>query len=170
MMIYLSNLKYLLKHKWYVMKECFKRHEYWLGITHDMSKFLPCEFIPYAKSFYGKTFKWADLSGDIKNHLDWNNSEEGIAYAFDEAWLYHQNKNRHHWQYWVLKNDNGTTKAIEMPEKYAKEMISDWIGAGIAINGHNEVYEWYQNNKEKMILAPYTRMWVEGRINEYRKE
>jgi len=50
---YILYLKYIIRHKWYVGIECFKMGVYWRGITHDLSKFLPSEFIPYAKYFYG---------------------------------------------------------------------------------------------------------------------
>jgi len=52
-MKYLKYLKYILKHKWYVMIECFKNGLIWRGLMHDLSKFLPSEFIPYANFFYG---------------------------------------------------------------------------------------------------------------------
>lgn len=54
MIKYLKYLRYLLRHKWYVGIECFKRGLYWRGIIHDMSKFRPAEFIPYTNFFYGK--------------------------------------------------------------------------------------------------------------------
>jgi len=40
-MRYLKYLKYLLRHKWFVMLECFKEGLFWLGLTHDLSKFSP---------------------------------------------------------------------------------------------------------------------------------
>lgn len=44
-------LKYILRHKYFVMVECFKRDLYWQGITHDLSKFSLQEFVPYMNSF-----------------------------------------------------------------------------------------------------------------------
>ena len=38
--------------------------------------------------------------------------------SFDSAWLLHQKRNAHHWQYWVLLEDEGNTKALEMDDKY----------------------------------------------------
>ena len=42
---YLKYLSYVLRHKWFVMLACFKVKLFWQGITHDLSKFLPDEFI-----------------------------------------------------------------------------------------------------------------------------
>lgn len=111
---YFKYLWYLLKHKWYVMIECFRVGLYYQGIMHDMSKFLPREYIPYAKYFYG-------------NDTD--------RKSFSIAWLKHQKINPHHWQYWILINDSGTTDYLDIPDKYIKEMICDWVGAGKA-QGH----------------------------------
>ena len=52
-MTYLKYLWYLIKHKWYVGKFCLEYGLYWKAIIHDWSKFLPSEFIPYARNFFG---------------------------------------------------------------------------------------------------------------------
>ena len=51
--MYWKYLKAVLKHKWFVFIECRKLGIPWLGVIHDLSKFLPSEFIPYARYFYG---------------------------------------------------------------------------------------------------------------------
>ena len=40
-------LSYVIRHRWFVMIECFKRGLIWRGLTHDLSKFHPSEFFPY---------------------------------------------------------------------------------------------------------------------------
>ena len=50
---YLKYLWYVIRHKWYVGIECFKKGLYWQGLVHDSSKLFPSEFIPYARYFYG---------------------------------------------------------------------------------------------------------------------
>lgn len=142
MLKYFKYFQYVIIHKWYVMVECFKKGLIWQGLVHDMSKFLPSEFFAYAEYFYG--------SG--KNLID-----------FDYAWLYHQRKEKHHWQFWILKYDDGDLKVLEMPDKYIKELVADWSGAGKA-QGHNkphELQEWYIKNHNKIILHPITRSKVE---------
>ena len=49
-----------------------------------------------------------------------------------------------------------------MPEKYAREMVADWAGAGRAITGKWETLEWYKKNQEKILLHPETRSLVES--------
>ena len=153
--MYWRYLKYVLKHKWYVMMECFKMGLYWRGIMHDMSKFRPDEFIPYARYFYGDYEPW----DKVKLHMpgpSYSLSKEGVKEAFDAAWLKHQKRNPHHWQYWLLQNDTDGLQILEMPKKYALEMICDWIGAGLAITGKRDVWEWYEKNKDNMQLHPVT--------------
>jgi hypothetical protein len=110
-----------------------------------LSKFKPSEWFPYAYTFY-------DENGDTR-YLE---NED-----FNIAWLHHQHRNPHHWQYWILKMDRGEEEVLRMPMKYIREMLADWMGAGKAITGKWEVYEWYQKNKDKMKMHPDTRETVE---------
>ena len=83
--------------------------------------------------------------------------------AFDFAWLLHQKRGRHHWQWWVLPEDEGRLKVLEMPDPYRREMLADWIGAGKA-QGHPDVVAWYRKHRDKMMLHPETRRWIEERL------
>jgi len=53
--------------------------------------------------------------------------------------------------------------AGKMPEKYAKEMLADWIGAGEALRNLS-IQEWYEKNKNNIILHEETRKWIEEQI------
>lgn len=146
-MRYLKYLRYIIRHKWFVGIECFKRGLFYRGIVHDLSKFLPSEFFPYANYFYG------------------NNGRQN---EFDFAWLMHQKRNKHHWQWWILREDDGETKIFEMPRKYAVEMLCDWIGAGRAMgkkspkhDPYMETRGWYLKNANKIILHPKTKAFIE---------
>jgi hypothetical protein len=91
-----------------VFIECCKLGIPLRGLLHDISKLFPSEFIPYARYFYGdyperltvyeKTHHWS-----LKNKAQ-------IAYEFDLAWLKHQKRNPHHWQYWLLVNDSSNNE------------------------------------------------------------
>jgi hypothetical protein len=83
--------------------------------------------------------------------------------AFDFSWLLHQKRNRHHWQWWVLPEDDGGVKVLPMQEPYRTEMICDWLGAGRAL-GTPSVNAWYKANGKKMQLHPDTRAWVEEQL------
>ncbi len=165
-MKYIKYLRYLLRHKWYVMIECFREGLIWRGLMHDLSKFLPSEIIPYTNFFYGKK------GDDIKSKRDktgyYKPTDTGDK-AFDFAWLLHQKRNRHHWQWWILPEDEGGVKVLPMTDEYRREMICDWIGAGKAQGHfsppHDKYFEtrnWYLVNRHKMMLHPETRGWVEA--------
>lgn len=51
---------------------------------------------------------------------------------------------------------------MPMPLRYVSEMVVDWMSAGRAITGRWEVKEWYEKNKDKIILHPETRKHVEN--------
>lgn len=150
--MYRKYFSYVIKHKWYVFLECLKRGLIWQGIIHDWSKFLPDEFIPYAKFFYG---------GD-KRKDQFYTPDQGTD-EFNYAWLKHQQRNPHHWQHWLLREDDGGDFPMKIPYKYAVEMYCDWLGAG-RMFGKLDSKEWYEKNKEKIIIHPTTRKLVEGFI------
>ena len=151
MKCYLFYFKYVLRHKWFVMRECFKYKLYWQGIIHDLSKFRLSEFIPYSRYFYNRD----GTPKQIRN-------ETGDL-TLDYAWLLHQHRNPHHWQYWVLKEDEGGTKTMEMPHKFLLEMWCDWMGAGKA-RGMGDIVNWYEENKNRILLAPVTRGVIESMV------
>ena len=159
---YLKYLNYLIKHKWFVFLECCKERMIWQGIIHDLSKFLPSEFFPYVEHFYGGT-----EHNDIRKGRDetgyYKPTDTGDK-AFDFAWLLHQKKNKHHWQWWTLPEDEGGLKILEMPVKYRKEMLCDWLGAAKAQGHKNNRKKWYEKNKDRMQLGTETRKWIEQRI------
>lgn len=85
-------LSYLIRHKWFVFVAGLKvKASLWRLLKHDWSKFLPSEWFPYVESFYGG-HKYSERPPEVVE-------------AFDTAWLHHQNRNDHHWQYWLLTND-----------------------------------------------------------------
>jgi len=147
---YLAYLKYVLRHKWYVAKFCFRYRLFWRGIMHDMSKFRPSEFIPYAKYFYTK-------EGKISHNATPEEQEN-----FDTAWLLHQKRNDHHWQYWICPQDDGGYKAIQPKDPCTIiEMVCDWQGASMAQSGKDNVEKWYEKNEEKIILHEEAKDFLE---------
>ena len=155
-MKYLRYLKYLLRHKCFVFCACLQYRLIWLGIIHDWSKILPDEFIPYARHFYGNSGmkEGRDESGYYKP-TDTGDKD------FDFAWVLHQKRNKHHWQWWLLPEDESGAKILEIPHPYRLEMICDWIGAGRALKT-GTAQSWYEKNKHKLQLHPATRVFVES--------
>ncbi len=152
MIKHLQYLRYVIRHKWFVMQAMLKWRKWrllmlWRGIIHDWQKFTPAEWGAYVQSFYGP-YKYEDRPPELVEE-------------FDRAWLHHQHHGPHHWQHWVLREDDGQTKALRMPGAYVQEMLADWSGAGKAIHGNPDPFEWYMRNREKIILHPATRHDVE---------
>lgn len=111
-------------------------------ILHDKSKYSIEEYYAYDEYFYG----------------DRNNEKE-----FNYAWLHHQNHNPHHWQYWLLVNDDeGKLEALDIPLEYIIEMILDWWSFSWKQGNLFEIFKWYDNNKNNMILSDKTRTKVEN--------
>lgn len=137
-------LKYVLRHKWFVLLAGRKLGVGLLTlIFHDWDKFLPDEWFPYARCFYKP---------------DGSSQYEPIE-AFTKAWLLHQNRNKHHWQYWMITWDKGNTECLPMPDKYRREMLADWYGAGRAL-GKPNIEQWYDDNRDNIKLHPETRAWI----------
>lgn len=157
MKMYLKYIRSVSRHKWFVFLECCKEGIPLRGLLHDMSKFLPSEFFPYARFF----------NGDRRNKPAYYKPYGTGDDAFDFAWLRHQKRNQHHWQWWVLPEDDGGTKVMPMSDIFRLEMWCDWRGAGKAYNNGNTV-EWYDNNKGNMQLHPETRAWIESKVDELR--
>jgi len=166
-MMHWKYLKSQLRHKWYVFLECCKLGIPWLGIIHDLSKFLPSEWLPYARHFYGEwpTAEQANRQfpfGTVR-------TKEDVEYEFDVAWLHHQHRNKHHWQRWLLTLDSarsdGKLFPLPMPDKYRREMLADWRGAGRAY-GNPDTAGWYseQIENDQMILHPDTQDWIEKQL------
>lgn len=107
---YINYFKYVLEHKKNVFKVCWKNGAYIHAITHDISKFLPSEFFPYA------------------NH-DFSSKEPDPK--FDIAVGKHYIRNKHHWQHW---------KGVDIPEKYIDQMIYDWEAMAIKFGGSAKQY------------------------------
>lgn len=147
---YDKYLIYVLKHKWFVMIECFKVGLYWRGIAHDFDKFLPSLFIPYARRFFGP-------GKDIKSGRDktgYYDPTKGADEKFKAAVQKHLLKNKHHWQYWNVD-------AQPMPLKYVKEMVCDWKGAGRAQGNTNySPLKWFEANKKTMIIHKHTEALI----------
>lgn len=147
---HVNYLKYILRHKWFVIVASRKFGvPLWLALLHDWSKFRPSEWTPYAETFY--------KSNGEKQYVE--------SMEFEWAWNHHQKRNKHHWQYWLLTLDSGETEALEMPLRYVREMVADWAGAGRAITGKWEYVKWYEHNKIKIKLNDRTRRLVEVLIH-----
>ena len=105
-------------HRKLVREGCFKVGLYWQGLTHDLSKFSPTEFLVGAKYYQG------DRSP---------NNAEKEAKGYSSSWLHHKGRNKHHFEYWMDYTMPGTSdkllEGVKMPVRYVVEMFMDRIAA-----------------------------------------
>ena len=133
----IKHTSLVLKHKWYVFIYCAKLGMPFRGLKHDMSKFMPIEFLESVKYYHGQ-----------KSPIEICKQENG----YSKAWLHHKGRNKHHPEYWVDKTAPDKTPVI--PYKYVVEMICDKLSANKVYNGKkwtnsSELEYW---NKEKNII------------------
>lgn len=142
----------VLKHKWFVLIAGRRlKVPLWRLLVHDLSKFSPAEFGPYARHFYGKP-------------------GFGDPALFDQAWVHHKLCNQHHWEHWCSRLADG--EAFPMPLVCVREMIADWLAAGKAYNGawpDLANFTWYKANRAKMRLHAITAARVKTALAEASK-
>lgn len=126
-------------HRKWVRHYCWNMGLYWQGLTHDLSKYSPVEFIESVR-FYQGTSSPIDAAKKAKGYSD--------------AWFHHKGRNKHHYEYWVDNLDNGGVPVL-MPKKYFLELVADYLGAGRAYYGEDftftKEYEWWQNKRKKPL-------------------
>ncbi|MFW6046324.1 MAG: DUF5662 family protein [Candidatus Woesearchaeota archaeon] len=146
--MYWKYFLYVVNHKKNVFIECWKMGLYIHAFTHDLSKFLPSEFIPYARFFYS-----------TNRYNNYKKSDEDNE-NFQMGWCFHQKRNKHHWNYWVSITRKNEIIPIPMPKKYVLQMIADWNGMSRKFGGTTK--EYFENNKHKMILHDETIKTIES--------
>ena len=119
---------------------------------HDQSKWDQEEYDAYLAYFYP---------------MDDQDKDELIESAFDMAWLHHQKVTPHHWQYWILIRDEGKQVPMDMPLKYVIEMLCDWQSMGYKYG--DTAFDWWTNNKDKMIMSDNTRTLVDKYVKHLKK-
>lgn len=155
-MRYIAYLWYVTRHRWFVFLAGLKmRVPITLLLLHDISKYRLDELVPYARHFYDKNGKPYE-----KTRHGYYKPDDTGDQQFEYAWFLHTRRNKHHWQYWTNVSVSSGSVSTLMPEKYVREMIADWIGAGKA-QGHSNVRRWYGENAVKMRLHTRTRILVE---------
>ena len=125
----------ITRHRHEVIRNCFHAGILWQGLRHDLSKYSPTEFMQGARYYQG------DRSP---------NAEERERNGYSIAWLHHQGRNKHHFEYWQDYDPKTRFKEpVKMPVKYVKEMFCDRVAAGKIYYG--------KNYKEDMPLAYFEK-------------
>lgn len=124
--------------------------EHQICFMHDASKSMPKEYDAYDLYFYG------------------GNKSYEVVNNFRQAWLHHIHFNPHHWQHWVLINDdpNEGEIVLDMPYEYILEMVCDWWAFSWNSGNLREIFDWYDKHKEYMKLSERTRNVVESILDK----
>ena len=150
-----KHFKTITHHKLLVMQGCFKIGLILQGITHDLSKYTPTEFMNGIKYFQGNRSP---------------NAAEREDKGYSEAWLHHKGRNKHHYEYWMdysMKETASGMAPAQMPVKYVIEMFMDRIAASKVYQRESYTnrspLEYYMSGIEKapMLLHPVTRKQLE---------
>jgi hypothetical protein len=148
-----TYLWYLIRHKWHIFVKCAANGLFWRGLTHDLSKLYPGEFMAHWRKFQMTN----GYAGSVACGADMHDE-------FVRAWWLHQRRNEHHWQYWICLTSSGEHIPVPMSRRARIEMVCDWYAAGMA-KGKPDIVKWYKEHKDRMLLHPDTRKWVDRNID-----
>ena len=142
-----QHFKTITHHKWLVLCGCFRVGLYWQGITHDLSKYTPTEFLNGAKYYQGTRSP---------------NAAEREDKGYSEAWMHHKGRNRHHYEYWTdMDRQTRTYAPLPMPRKYLVEMVMDRRAACMTYQGKNytdaSALAYFNRGHETYQMHPQTR-------------
>ena len=141
-----GHLSTVARHRHKVLVHCIKAGIVWRGLTHDLSKFSPTEFIPGVKYYQGTRSP---------------NEREREIYGASRAWMHHKGRNRHHLEYWT--DYSPVTKQMEpvkMPTVFVIEMFCDRVSAskiyGKESYTDKSPLEYFLKVKSKRVIHPET--------------
>ena len=136
----------ITKHRLLVCAGCFRVGLYWQGLTHDLSKYSPTEFLIGAKYYQGTRSP---------------NAAEREDKGYSEAWMHHKGRNRHHYEYWTdMSPQTRCYESIPMPRKYLVEMVMDRRAACMTYQGKDyqdgSALAYFQRSRERQLMHPQT--------------
>lgn len=142
----------ITKHKWLVMKNCFRVGLFRQGLLHDLSK-----------------YSWEEFSTGVRYYQGTRspNAAEKEEKGYSVAWLHHKGRNKHHLEYWIdyapAKGDG--LLGNHMPLRYLIEMVMDRIAASMVYKGRDYTdacpWEYYQREKDFLVIHRQTKKQLE---------
>lgn len=144
------HLKKIGVHKYWVFHYCRLMGIPFQGLVHDLSKFSPTEFWESVHWYQG-TYSPINACKAVN--------------GWSAAWMHHKGRNRHHYEYWQDNFDQGG-HAVEMPFRFKKEMLCDYLGAGRAYYGKDFTYEkelewWREKSAKPLAMHPEDRKFID---------
>lgn len=153
-----EHFRTITHHRHLVMAGCFRVGLYRQGLLHDLSKYLPTEFLVGCKYYQGTRSP--------------NNAEREVK-GYSSAWLHHKGRNKHHMEYWI---DYGTPEGVDgknkkgicgmkMPIRYVVEMYVDRVSASKNYQGERytdqSAWQYYLNGRQVHVIHEDTRALLE---------
>ena len=137
----------ITRHRFLVRRGCWKVGLIWQGLTHDLSKYSPTEFLVGARLYQGTRSP---------------NAAERDEKGYSEAWMHHKGRNRHHYEYWTdMSRATGRYEAVPMPRKYLVEMVMDRIAACRVYQGNAytdaSALNYLEGSRDQRLMHPDTR-------------
>lgn len=127
-------------HRKWVRHYCFMAGIPWRGLKHDLSKYSPTEFFESARYYVGTSSPINEAKKD-----------NGVS----SAWQHHKGRNKHHYEYWVDKFDDGGYVHV-MPQNDFIELVCDYLGAARAYTKSKFSYanenEWWQKKRNHCAM------------------
>ena len=157
----IAHFRTITQHRQLVCAYCFRLGLYRQGLTHDLSKYAPVEFLRGARYYLG-----------YRSPNDAERRETGISLA----WLHHKGRNRHHFEYWidycVAPDGSVHMGGNPMPIRYVAEMFCDRIAAcrvylGDAYNDAS-AYDYFMRSKGHIMIHPDTAAELERMLRTLR--
>ena len=141
-----SHFKTITRHRHEVIKNCKKAGILWQGLFHDLSKYLPKEFIVGARYYQG-----TKSPNDMERRVN----------GYSSAWMHHKGRNKHHFEYWTdYSPETRKYGPVKMPLPYVKEMFCDRVAASKIYQGENykdsHPYEYFDMGRSNRLIHKET--------------
>ena len=151
-----KHLRTITRHKCEVAKLMFAAGLYVQGLAHDLSKYSPTELKTGARFYQGYRSP---------------NAAERQLYGFSTAWLHHQGRNKHHFEYWIdpaMEDSGKIMTPAPMPMRYIIEMFCDRVAACKVYEGaaytQASPLNYYNRGAARIIMHPDTRAVLEAML------
>ena len=136
----------ITRHRFVVFLHCCRAGIPWQGLTHDLSKYSPTEFLCGIRYYQGTRSP---------------NEAEREHKGYSLAWMHHKGRNRHHFEYWT--DYNPTSKRVEpvpMPMRFVAEMFCDRVAASKVYRGaeykNSDPLDYFERGRDRRVIHPKT--------------
>ena len=116
----------------------------WFIDFHDDTKTIPDEYNAYDEYLFG------------------NKKDKNVENRYRIAKLNHIHSNPHHWQYWILIDEDLGVICTEMPYPYIVEMVCNWWSRSWEEDDLWSIFDYYEKYKNKIKLHKKSRKDLEN--------